>query len=198
MSEHNVQSASHNKTAIIVSGSESKLHLNLWYKVGVLTAIVAILILGVAAGTYYLLHIHKTMPTKDNVVLAQKPKGLTPIQYSQQLISKGDYSAGQSLLNDQLRTAATPQAKIDIYSQLAVNALNAKKYNEAKDYAQKADTLFPTAGTAYQLAYIAAKMGDRTTARKYYQVAINRLDKNSDSYDMQLKNYTASLRQVSQ
>ena len=133
--------------------------------------------------------------TKSSIVL---PPHLTVSQQSDYLAYKGDYKGAQKITAGQVATAPNATAKADLYLQQATIALNAKNYADAKKYAQSAESLQPNDNTASVLGYIAAQTGDKATAKQYYQKAIDRLDKNADSYNASRQDYQTRLQELAQ
>ncbi len=125
-------------------------------------------------------------------------KELTQTQKSQQAIYYGEYEQGQDLLKDQVKTAKTPEEKVNLYIQLATNAANNKKYDEAKDYAEQALAIKKDAGVYGALATIAVQQGNKTQAITYYEQQKTVLDPKELGYQQKLKNidkYIAELKQ---
>lgn len=133
--------------------------------------------------------------TKSTIVL---PPNLTLSQQSDYLAYKGDYKGAQKIIAGQVAKAPNATAKAGLYLQQATIALNAKNYADAKKYAQSAESLQPNDNTASLLGYIAAQTGNKATAKQYYQKAIDRLDKNAESYNGTLQAYQTSMQELGQ
>ena len=149
-----------------------------------------IVVLAAAAVTGYVFYKNQT---KSNIVL---PPHLTASQQSDYLAYKGDYRGAQKITARQVAEASSATAKAGLYLQQATTALNAKNYADAKKYAQSAESLQPNDNTASLLGYIAAQTGDKATAKQYYQKAIDRLDKNADSYNASRQDYQTRLQEL--
>lgn len=114
-------------------------------------------------------------------------KPVTETQRSQQAIYYGEYDQGQQLLEDQIGSAKTDDAKIDLYRQLATNALNAKKYDQANAYVEKALKIKKTASLYSLLATIAATQGNKAKAIEYANEQKKLLDPKASSYARQVE-----------
>jgi len=126
------------------------------------------------------------------------PARLTARQQSDYLAYKGDYRGAQKTVADQITKASNTTTKSELYLQQVTIALNASNYVDAQKYAQAAESLQPNDNTASLLAYIAAQTGDKATAKQYYQKAIDRLDKNAESYNGSLQAYQTSMQEIGQ
>lgn len=84
--------------------------------------------------------------------------------------------------------------KQGIYMTQASVAINAKKYDEAKNYALEAEKVMPTSSTAALLGDIAMDQSDKTAAAKYYQQALDRLNKQARNYPQLKSSYDAKLK----
>jgi len=135
-------------------------------KVWLLGLVVLIIVAGVIVGIYALAH-HSDNPTEN----------LTPRQQSEVYASNGNYAAAQRALAAQLAGPTSADAKATIYSEQVSVALNFKQYQQAQRYAQQAENLTHSAAAAEQLGYVAEAAGDKISAAKYYQLAIDRQSK---------------------
>lgn len=122
---------------------------------------------------------------------------LPPEQQAEQAMFNGDYDEAQSILEAQSNKEKSTEEKITLYRQLATNALNANQMDDAQRYAEQAEKLSPSSTTASLLAYVAEERGQTSEAKRYYELAITRLDKNSDDYDLRLANLQRYIRDVS-
>lgn len=94
--------------------------------------------------------------------------------------------AGQSELDKNLASAKTDSDKSYIYcakASLAASITGGKKYDEALEYANKAESLKPTAATASLIAGLQANKQNKELAIKFYQLAIDRLGDSSGAMD---------------
>ncbi len=114
-------------------------------------------------------------------------KPITDTQRSQQAIYYGEYEQGQQILKDQIGSAKTDDEKINLYRQLATNALNAKKYSEADAYVQKALAVKKVASLYGLLAQIAASQGNKTKAIQYATEQKKLLDPKASTYQRQVE-----------
>ena len=156
--------------------------------------ILALTVVGlvVAAIVGFIVHNNQS---KNQIVL---PPHLTASQQSDYLAYKGDYNGAQKITAGQVAKAPNATVKAGLYLQQATIALNAKNYADSKKYAQDAESLQPNDNTAGLLGDIAAQTGDKATAKQYYQKAIDRLDKNADSYNTSRQDYQTRLQELGQ
>jgi len=154
-------------------------------------AIIAFVLVAVAIAGFIIYEYQ----TRTKIVL---PPHLTASQQSDYLANKGDYSAAQKIVVQQIAKAPNSTAKAGLYMQQATIALNAKNYVDAKKYAQAAESLQPGDNTASLLGYIASQTGDKAAAKQYYQKAIDRLDKTAESYNASLQDYQTHLQELGQ
>jgi len=126
----------------------------------------------------------KIPKTAASMTINGKP--LTDKQKSEQAIYYGEYDKGQSILNDQVAKAAGSTQKVALYMQLATNALNKQKYDDANSYGQDALALQKTAGVYSLLAQVAAKQGDKPKAQQYASQWKAALDPKAHEYEMEL------------
>jgi hypothetical protein len=112
-----------------------------------------------------------------------------------------DYAAVEDIYTGQLKTAKTAdaqaQANLGLSSVCSIQQNNQAAYQ----YALKAYGDEATEQTAATVAAAAADAGDKTTATKYYQIAINLLPKEnlpSDQYDYDLRVLQARMQEVNQ
>lgn len=112
-------------------------------------------------------------------------------------VNKSGYQQGQKYLDSQLSVATDSAHKSDIYINKASLALNHKDYAHALKYAQQAETLHPTIGSAVLIAQSSELSGNKTTAIKYYTIAINRMKQSKLPYDSDIAEYTQKIKDLS-
>ena len=186
-------------TGMVVGGAKRSglvwLHTKLWSLV-----ILLVVVLGSAGGLLYAYH--KASQRDDRSTpqagagSAQAAKAYTPDQRAQNYLSQQNYAAAIGVYQQQLKSAGTNSVKSQLYANLATAELDSKNYSQAYQYATQADTLAPTEQTASLAAYTAQQNGDNKNATKYYQLAINRLNRNDPSYNYALSDLQASLKEV--
>lgn len=108
----------------------------------------------------------------------------------------GDYEKTEQELTDQAGRVSDAVDRQGIYITQAAIALNAKKYDDAGQYAVKAEAAKQTDASAAILGDVALAKGDTTAARDHYQTAIDRLDTHSHSYAARLRTYKQKLGQT--
>jgi tetratricopeptide (TPR) repeat protein len=99
-------------------------------------------------------------------------------------IISGNYDAGQKVLDDSLDKTTDAKEQAWIYIQKASVAVNLNKYDEAYDFAKKAEELNPDINSAQMMAVAAAKKGDNTDAIAKYQLALSRITGTSGMDDL--------------
>lgn len=110
----------------------------------------------------------------------------------------GDYSKAQQMASEQATSATNNDDKAFAYMTQASIALNAKKYDEAKQYAEKAEAAAPSDVTASLLGDIAMAQGDKATAAKDYQLALDRVDKSVKTNRQRIQSYQTKLKAAQQ
>ncbi|MFA5004245.1 MAG: hypothetical protein WC498_03165 [Candidatus Saccharimonadales bacterium] len=184
MSAHKTKGLAAESSVVVGDGKHKpRLHL----RIGGLVALSLLILVAAGAATYLVVGHANKSETINNT----QPT-------SEQLAYKGDYSGAQALLDKQRAQAGSKQAQADVYAQQIAVAMNVQKYDQAKTYAQQAEKLAPSPGTAYMIGYIAELSGDKKTAQTYLQLAINRLDKTKPQYELSLRSYQNELQKVSQ
>lgn len=93
-----------------------------------------------------------------------------------ELAFAGKYDEAQALLAQAVNAAVNPTDKARYILNRATLAYNQQKYQEALDFAKEAEKVSASSLTAQQIAENAEALGDKATARDYYQKAIDRYD----------------------
>ncbi len=114
-------------------------------------------------------------------------------------VANGDYDKGQAILTEDLKNKTSDIDRSEVYLQQAVLALNNSRLDDAVTFATKAETLYPTRGTAATLAQIAEKANDKAFALKYYKLTVERTTEQAkqlspDDFDY----YQAKVKELSQ
>lgn len=162
-------------------------------------AVVALAALGF--GGYALLHHKSARPNNNAGAGGQNNQPVDISDYSadqkaQYYMGQQDYAAAADIYKSELAAATTAADKSQLNLQLATIAVDSKDYAQAYQYASQAETLAPGYQTAKLVAYAAQLNGDRRNAAKYYQLAIDRLDKSTPGYNYILSELQASLQEV--
>lgn len=167
---------------------------------GVIAAVVVVLA-GLGIGAYALLRKTSTVKpaviTNDNSKAPSQFSAYTADQKAQYYLGQKNYPAAEAVYKDELKTAKTDADKSQVYISLATVGLNMSDYAQAYQYALQADGLAHSYQTASLAAYAAQQNGDKQNAAKYYQLAIDRLDKNTAGYNYILSGLQDSLKEVS-
>lgn len=205
MSAHNKKGVvAAQSTGIVVGDGKHhrqrlKLHLKLW---GVICF--ALVLCAVAAGVVW--HFVKNNSDNNQTATTQKaptapakPKvdvnSLDPEAKYHYLESQGNYTGAEQALESQLPGAKDTLAKLEVYSQQSMVALQFKRYDDAKKYADQALQLDPNSDIPYTtLAYWAEAKGDTTAAKNYWQQAITKLDVNAPAYNLLKRQYQTHLQ----
>lgn len=138
----------------------------------------------------------KTVDTTANNKDSASQQNLTLEQQASKLAYEGKYTEAQQLLDTKVKASNDKSTQQEIYRQQATVAFNARNYKDALGYAQKAEAVKPVAGTADLLGQIAAAMGDKPAAQRYFQKAIDRLDPNAENYASAYRTYQKELQAV--
>ncbi len=124
-------------------------------------------------------------------------KSLTTSQRYNTLIQQGNYTGAELILKDQLAQAKNDSEKVNNYVLLALDATQAKDYNAAVGYANKALAINPKSDDAFNAqARNAFAQGDKQSAKSYWLRAINSLDKSAPQYDILLQGYNTNIKEL--
>lgn len=113
-------------------------------------------------------------------------------------VTIGNYSQGQQILDNAIKKSTNNQNTVNLYLQKATVAINAKHPDDAMQFAQKADSITPSSTTASMIADVAAAQGNKTLAIQWLNTTIQRLDKNSQGYRMDLEDIQQKIKDLSQ
>lgn len=98
--------------------------------------------------------------------------GSNPVAES---VITGDYSGGEAILDKAIAATNNIEDQAWIYIQKSSVAINLGHYNDAYDFAKKAEALVPTESSAQMIAAAAAKLGNKDEAISEYKIAISRI-----------------------
>lgn len=113
-------------------------------------------------------------------------------------VTTGNYARGQQILDDAIKKSTNNQNTANLYLQKATVAINAKHFDDAMQFAKKADNIIPTSTTANMIADAAAAQSNKTLATQWLNTTIQRLDKNSQGYQMDLEDIQQKIKYLSQ
>ena len=155
----------------VVAGSGVARRIRLSRKQLLYGAVVVVLLLTVSGGIWYTATRNKpAQPQKTS-----KPSLQTGLASAEPTAAQ--LGGSQKALDAKLAQATTAQAKSDIYLQKMSLGLT---LNEAPghvlSYAQQAEALAPSRATAYALATVYQRQGDRAKAAGQYRIYISRMD----------------------
>ena len=162
-----------------------KIHLNKKW------VIIGMSIILVAVGGFL---IYKYIVTPKSQTIAHPISGtsdtyvLTPVDKAAKLAFGGDYTAGQQVLDDELKSSDHNE-QVMAYVNKASLAVNYKKYDEALVFAQKAEDMDKSRLTSRLIAQIATVAGDKDKAKEYYQLTIDRYSESDRTSDEQASSY---------
>lgn len=138
-------------------------------------AIGAALIVG---GTLLIIYLDSNDTKKqdlDTAVIAANPAD--PANF----VISGDYEGGQKKLDDNLAASTDDSSRSAIYINKSSIAINMGEYDDAYEFAEKAEELLPTVSSAKLMASALAKQGLKEEAIEKYQIAISRITGDSDN-----------------
>jgi tetratricopeptide (TPR) repeat protein len=97
------------------------------------------------------------------------------------------YDSGQSVMDEALNSASSDEDRAHIYTQKSSLAINVGKYDDAYNFAKKAEEISPNLSSAQLMALSSESKGDIQEAIKNYHNALNRMTGNSgaDDFDKQ-------------
>jgi tetratricopeptide (TPR) repeat protein len=203
MSAHKKKGGEDQGSGVVVGdGKHKRRHYNLHLKLAGLVVFCAAALLLSVYGTVALIHhFHGAKPgttQSTKQTQTQSIANLTPEQKADYLMLKGDYTGAQKIYDSQLKAAKSNQDQASAYTAKATVAFSEKDYSAARTYASHADGLAPSAYTAEFLGDITSLQGDKKAAAGYYQTALNRLDKKSNTYGYVANKIQAKLNGVNQ
>jgi len=158
----------------------------------IIIAFLILLVVAAVVGAGYAL-LHKSNNSYDksaNQSTDSQPKQeepeVTPYSEAWAAAIEGDGTKAQQILDGQLRVAKTPEEKMAVYYQKMSAALNSEEYDQLLTIGEQAEGILQTDVTAKYMynAYLAK--GDKQEAKRWLQRAIDRLDKDNNSYERNL------------
>jgi len=151
-----------------------------------LLGLVILVFLVTAACVWYIfwhLSTKPTTPTGSDVVMSVNLSGsrvLTEADFQQvqtnanTLESSGHYADSQEMLDNSIAQTVNRQQLAALYLLKASYAYYANHIADSLQYAQKSESISPSAGSARFIAMSAQQLGDKATAIKYYQLLLSR------------------------
>jgi hypothetical protein len=153
-----------------------------------LLGLVILVLVVMAAGVWYVFwrpSSRLASPTGSNVIMGVNLGGskvLTQADFQQvqtdanALEFSGHYADAQKLLDNSIAQTTNKQQLAALYLLKASYAYYANHIADGLQYAQKSESISPSAGSARFIAMSAQQLGDKTMAIKYYQLLLNRED----------------------
>lgn len=129
----------------------------------------------------YLLYFYNQNPKVDVQTSLEKAK-VMDANYSDALKKSlsGDYAGSQKSLDNTIVESIGKSDEAWIYIQKSSIALNALKYDDAYNFANKAEELFPTVSSVKLMAAAADAKGNKDEAIQKYKLALSRIAGDSD------------------
>ncbi len=160
------------------------------------------MLVAVGFGGYKLVHKnHTPNQTAGNNSSQAKSTPVTSQEQVQTYLMQKNYAAAAAVYNNQLKTAKTADQKAQANMGLCGVYTAQQDYQTAYQYALKAYGNEATMQTAQTAAAAAKNAGNNQDAAKYYQAAIDLLQKanlSPDVHDYTLRVLQAHLKEVSQ
>jgi hypothetical protein len=142
----------------------------LYVKLAGVGFLIFIVLVSVITSALYLKHKHNSSSgSLPKQAVTSKPKTVIG------LLLTGDDSGAQKMLDTQIAAATTKSQKGGLYLQKAGIAYDAKEYENGLQFAQQAESLNPTAGSAGLIGNTASALGDKTLAVQYYKLQLQRM-----------------------
>jgi tetratricopeptide (TPR) repeat protein len=152
-----------------------------------LLGVVVLVFVILATGVWYVFWRPSSKPlmsTGSNVVVMGVNTGgskvLTAADFQQvqtnanTLDYSGHYADAQKMLDNSIAQTTDRQQLAALYLLKASHAYYANHITDSLQYAQKSESLSPSAGSARFIAMSAQQLGDKAMAIKYYQLLLNR------------------------
>jgi tetratricopeptide (TPR) repeat protein len=120
----------------------------------------------------------------------------TKAKEADKLAYEGNVDAGVKVLDQAISNTTVDSEKATYYSQKATLLYNDKKLDTAISDAIKAFELEKNSGNAAFVGQIALEKGDKATALKYYQLAIDLIDKESPVWNEDVAYYQSVIKDI--
>lgn len=179
----------------IIDTSETSKSGVLWRKPSVMLALVVLAV--IVAGAIW------TISQKQAFFWQGKPsasqnKDNKPPDYNSLVvgIDKNNYSEAIRELEAQLAGAKDDKARAALYVQMSSLALKTQAYDDALEFAKKAEQLYTTPSTTAVVAKCAEAKGDKELAITYYKKAIAGLNPNTENGQGDIEIYTAAIKKL--
>lgn len=175
--------AAKNTGMVVKNVGRGPINKKLWAKLGGIAALAVVVVILIGSLSK---HFHKSSSSPSTTLA---PSSLSPAEqkenakaaalndtYNQalNLTADGHADQAQALYDSQLTKTSDKTVQAQIYDSKSAVALNAQDYQNALAYGQKSEALNPTAASAGDIAVAAEKLGDKTTALKYYKLQLSR------------------------
>ena len=150
----------------------------------------ALVIAAIAIGAYFIQSSKFATPKPKYYI----PPHLTLNQQAQYLADHNQYQPAIQIYQQELASAKDTTTKLNTYFYMSALAMRFKDYGNAILYANEAKLIDSKSTTAYvALAQIYTAEGNKTSAKQYWQQAINHLDPNQPGYNLIKLDYENSI-----
>jgi len=122
--------------------------------------------------------------------------GYSVSQLANQEAAKGNYSAGQKIIDQELDSTIDEKDKASLYVEKSLLALNNQKYDDADTFAKQAEDIAKSKLTSRLIAQIAEADGDKAKAIEYYQVTIDRYTDSEKASDELAPDYFEDMQKI--
>lgn len=159
-----------------------------------------ILLTAAAIGIYYFYQNNKQTSEQSESSQGASPESVKPTGVDGEAKAKialGDYDGAQKVTTDAINSAKNDEEKYEYFMLAAGNAMSARKYPEALDYASKAIALNSTYQANRTAGDAALAANNKVEARKYYQAALEKLDTESPTYEAEKGHLENDIRRAS-
>lgn len=149
----------------------------------ILIVIAIVLILaGISFGVWYFIDLNNKNQkiTEQSKILEKAQESFNIYNNASSKAISGDYTAGLKILDDAINNTTINSEKAKIYLQESSIAFNLDKFDDAYEFAKKAEDLYLDVNSAKMMAAAQAKRGNTKDAIVKYELALSRITGNSE------------------
>lgn len=182
--------------------SRPRRHFSL--KKRIVIAVIVICVISIGAATWYFVNnSKKNKSPADNQKILELAKLQEKAQKSFNIYNEasksvlsGNYDAGQAVLDKAIQGTSDNAEQASLYLQKSSIAINAGKYDDAYNFAKKAEDLNASVDSAKMMADAAVRRGDKDDAIVKYKLAISRITGTSEQDGLDKQDLQNNIKQL--
>lgn len=167
-------------------------------------AVIVICVISIGAATWYFVNnSKKNKSPADNQKILELAKLQEKAQKSFNIYNEasksvlsGNYDAGQAVLDKAIQGTSDNAEQASLYLQKSSIAINAGKYDDAYNFAKKAEDLNASVDSAKMMADAAVRRGDKDDAIVKYKLAISRITGTSEQDGLDKQDLQNNIKQL--